>query len=585
MRKKTFFRIASGVVTLAFAISLAAPAGAFYIGLPQSVKKNFTKLKALAQEGQMMQQQPMDQGTLGQFQPMPSQTGPAMGQPGQFDQGQNQQFNFQDQGQFGPNQMGPEQNQMGPNQPGQFQDQGQYGSNQMGPNDQGQFDQQRQQQDQQRMEQDQQRQQQDQKRQLQDMKRNLKPMENNLKQFERQLKASEKRGQKLTPEMEQKLQAVKTKMEAIKNADSAEELQDFDMGELGNEMQELEQTRREAEESQRRVQDLQRHMKGAQQGLTQFERQINQLTKKKIAIPQELKEAIQKIKTIFAVVKKAKTWEEMEAAGVEDLQDLMMSLDEYRQQLEMLTRWPQTEKQLNQEIKNLDREYKRSQTLVKNLAKKGIDLSGELAAFKEAVDRIKAVRADAAAKIKSGASEDIQAAFDTLESDFYGQMEDVWQYQRIIQTMSNLGRFQSDFKRRTAEAQRMITQLKRQKIDTTDLTEALSEIKAQGNEILAMLKVKPIDEEAVMDALQELEGLGGQFEEMISELRGGEGEEMPWEKGPQQFKSPIESFSAMQKLIPQKPKEEPAQASASGPTCNIDGVEVPGTCESLGVAE
>src|SRR3989339_1268986 len=147
MRKKSFLRIGSGLVAFAFAATLAAPANAIYLGLPQSVKKNFTKLKALAQEGQMMQQQPMDQGTLGQFQPMPSQTGPAMGQPGQFDQGQNQQFNFQDQGQFGPNQMGPEQNQMGPNQPGQFQDQGQYGSNQMGPNDQGQFDQQRQQQD------------------------------------------------------------------------------------------------------------------------------------------------------------------------------------------------------------------------------------------------------------------------------------------------------------------------------------------------------------------------------------------------------------------------------------------------------
>lgn len=559
MRKKTFFKIASSIVAIAFSVSLAAPAGAFFIEVPSSVTDSFAKLKMLAQEGQMMpQQQPQQQGTLGQFQPpMQNQTDPNMG----------------------TNQVGPNQ----PMQPQQYQginiDQGIRNQPMAGQN-QGQFDQKQMEQDQQRQQQDQQRQQQDQKRQLQNMKNNMKPMENNLKQFEKQMKANEKKGLTMSPEAQQKLAGVKAKIETLKNTASAEELQNFDMGELNNDMQELEQTRREAEESQRRVQDMQRNMKGAEQGLTQFERQVNTLAKKKIAIPAELKDTIAKIKTIFAVVKKAKSWEEMEAAGVEDLQDLMMSLDEYRQQLEMLSRWPQTEKQINQEIKKLDTQYKRSQSTVAKLAKKGIDMAAELAAFKEAIDKIKSVRADVVAKIKSGTSEDIQAAFDLLESDFYGQMEDVWQYQRIIDTMSNLGQFQSQFKQRIKQAQTMIRKLKSQKIDTADLAAALNELNVKGNEILAMLKEKPVDQEAVMDALQEMEGLGADFENLVGETGGGQ--DMPWEQGTPQIQSPMQSFSAMQKMLPQKAVET---APAAEQTCNINGVEVPGTCESLGATQ
>lgn len=544
MAKKTFFRIGSGVVVLAFSISLVTPAGAYWLGVPQSL---------LAQEGQVVQQQPTQQGTLGQFQPVQNQTNPNMGTN---QAGPNQGLNVDK----GINiDMGIR------NQPKDGQNQGQ-----MGPNPQ----------DQQRQQQDQQRQQQDQQRQLQDMKRNMKPMENNLKQFEKQMKANEKKGLALSPEMLQKLADVKAKIETIKNTTSAEEMQNFDMGELNNDMQELEQTRREAEESQRRVQDLQRNMKNMEQGLKQFEKQVNALAKKKIAIPAELKDNLQKIKTIIAIVKKAKTWEEMEAAGVEDLQDLMMSLDEYRQQLEMLSRWSQTEKQLNQEIKKLDSEYKRSQSTVTKLSKKGIDLSAELAAFKEAIDKIKAVRADVVAKIKSGTSEDIQTAFELLESDFYGQMEDVWQYQRIIMTMSNLGQFQSQFKQRIKQAQTMIRKLKSQKIDTTDLAAALNELNVKGNEILAMLKEKPVDQEAVMDALQEMEALGSDFENLVSETGGGQ--DMPWEQGTPQIQSPMQSFSAVQKMLPQKTVET---TPVSEQTCNINGVEVPGTCESLGATQ
>ncbi|MDP1709650.1 MAG: hypothetical protein Q8L21_02070 [Candidatus Komeilibacteria bacterium] len=554
-------KTSAGLTIFALAAILATPAQAYYLALPQSVLDY--KGLVLGEE-QIAPGQPIPPD---QMMPQPVQTDPNQSNP-PSQPGQYQEINI-DQG-IRDQYQGINIDQGIRNQPMDGQNQ-----SQMGPGDQSQQDQQRQQQDQQR-------QQQDQKRQLQDMKRNMKPMENNLKQFEKQMKANEKKGLALSPELQQKLADVKAKIETLKNTTSAEELQDFDMGQLNSDMQELEQARREAEEAQRRVQDMQRNMKGAEQGLNMFEKQINALAKKKVIIPQELKDNLQKIKTIIAVVKKAKTWDEMEAAGIEDLQDLMMGLDGYRQQLEMLSRWSQTEKQMNQEIKNLDAQYKKSQSIVTKLAKKSIDLSAELAAFKEAIDKVKTVRADVIAKIKSGTSEDIEAAFDLLEGEFFGQMEDIWQYQRIIATMSNLGQFQSQFKQRIRQAQTIITKLKRQKIDTAELAVALNELNIKGNEILALIKTKPVDQEATMDALQEMEALGLIFEDMASEL-SGDIIDMPWEQGTPQIKSPMESFSAVQKMMPQKPKEEATQSS--GQTCNINGVEVPGTCESLGVAQ
>jgi prefoldin subunit 5/Sec-independent protein translocase protein TatA len=346
------------------------------------------------------------------------------------------------------------------------------------------------------------------------------------------------------------------------------------MDEFQQDIQSMEQERREMEETDRQLKDIKRNISGAEQGIKMFEKQLAQLTKQKVTIPAEVTEAMQKAKTTVSTIKKAKTWDEVEAAGLEDLQDVFMSLDEYRQQLEMLSRWPQTVKQAQREVNNLTRELKRAKSVVTRLAKKGIDLSDEYGTMESAVNKLKDVLAQAQAKVKEGTSESIQEAFELLESEFFGQMDDVWEANRIIQTMSNLGQFTSDFKRAMADAKRQIRDLKRRKIDTSELEEIMAEAQARGNEIIAMLKTKPIDEEAVIDALQGMEDYRGQFEEKVAELLGKE-IVLPWkQEGPQPARQSVSGNLDLSKFI--KKGEE------SGPTCNINGVEVPGTCEELG---
>ena len=299
-----------------------------------------------------------------------------------------------------------------------------------------------------------------------------------------------------------------------------------------SEKQQQQQDARQKQMEKQQLSQIKKGMKGMGQGISMFDKQILKLTKQGIAVPAECSDNLTKVKTVIAAVKTAETFEAVQEAGIEDIQDSMQSLNDCRQQLEMLARWPQTIKQLNSEVKRLESALKRDKSIVAKLSKQGIDLSDEYNAFEAAINQLKSVRDGADSKMKSGDSE---GAFSDLEDGFFGSMQDVWEKDRIIQTMSNLGRFTSDFKRGVADAQRTIKALKRKKVDTSALEDIMAEVQSKGQEVFTLLKTKPIDEDAVMSDLQELEDLRQQFESAAQELTGSQ-TAMPWEKGPQQFK-------------------------------------------------
>jgi len=386
-----------------------------------------------------------------------------------------------------------------------------------------------------------------QERMMQDVKRNIKQMESNLKRLESIFKKAEVKGTAIPTEVKDKLKEARSVLEAMKSAQSAEAMQEIDLGGLNEIMQSLDQSRQDIIDSAQRMNDMKRGMKGMESGLKMFESQIAKLAKQKIVIPAETTENLNKVKAIILAVKNAKTMDEMEAAGAEDLQTAMQNLDESRGQLEMLARWPQTLKQLNSELTRLTAELKKAKVIVERLKKQEIDLSDTYAQFEAAAAKLKTVKEEAEKNIKTGGSAEV---FDTIQADFFGQMEDAMQYQRVIMIMSNLGRFNSDFKKGIAQAQNQIRKLKAKKLDTGEAEVILNDLNNKGKEILVMLKAKPIVENDIILALEEMEGLGREFSDKISELTGEE-DIMPWEQGPQQFKQP-QMPNNWQQLMPQK---------------------------------
>lgn len=539
-------------------ISWAMPAKAFFLELPEGIKSFFGTLKTNnmgAQEGATISPAPSTYPSQSvmpaapMMQPQPTMDGQQMTKP-------QQGMNFDNQS--GQPMMQPN-NFNGDNQPMMQPQQG------MGPGDQGG-----------QMgpspEQQEQMQKQNEERQLKDMKRNMRGPENGLKEFERMITKLEKGGSAIPAEIKEKLAKAKSILEAIKNAQTMEDLQNAGWDEFQNLFQELNETRQELFEKAQRLQDIKRNIKGMEQGLKMFEKQLANFSKQKIAVPQTIVNDVAKLKELVNKIKTAKTWDEIESAGLEDMQDLMQKLDESRQQLEILARWPKTIKEVEKQIKNLERELKRSKSTSDRLLKKGVDVTGVYIEFETAVNKLKSIKGEAVNKMNTGESEE---AFNLLETDFFGQMEDVWEFQKVITIMSNLGRFASDFKQGIKSSENQIRNLERKKVDTAELKELLNQAKTRGNEILEMMKAKPIDEEEIMSSLQELENLRQDFDTKMEEITGKSGQNMPWEQGPQQFKK-VEMPSNFNQYLPKNTTE--SSTNSGGQTCNINGVETPGPC-------
>ncbi len=481
---KKFIGIFSLLLSLALMFSVTQPAKAFYLNVPEYFKtalKSLQSKKALAQEGGEVAPAPAPLPP-----PPPSDSIQPPPPPPPSPSG--------DSGSFQPQNPPP------PPQEGQFQPQ-------EGP----------------RPSDDQ---------QLQQLHRGAEQMDHGLRKMDSMMKNSERKGMRMPPNVREKFDQTQNMVDKSRSAQGSEDVRGINGEELEQSMQSLDQSREEVQQKERHLKNIRRSVTGMERGISMFEKQVAKLTKQNITVPQGVTDALQKVKDTIAKIKAAEDPDEVQEL-MQDLPDLMDTLNESRQQLEMLFRWPQTLKQVDRELKRLTQELKRSKTIVDRLAKKEIDLSETYNQFEAAVNKLKSVRDEAVANVASGNSEE---AFELLENDFFGQMQDVWEHQRIIQTMSNLGRFVSEFNRGIKDANRTIASVKRKKIDTANLESLLAEVKAKGEEVKTLLKASPIDDEEIMSLLQDIENLRQQFESQKGDLLGEE-ETRPWEGSKQNFKS------------------------------------------------
>jgi hypothetical protein len=117
-------------------------------------------------------------------------------------------------------------------------------------------------------------------------------------------------------------------------------------------------------------------------------------------------------------------------------------------------------------------------------------------------------------------------------------------------TMGNFGQFNTNFTRQTNQAAQQIKALKNKKIDVTELNDLLAQAKTQAVAVKALFKAQPLDVDAVIEALNEVENLSQEFDQKVSELTGAQ-DDMPWEKGPQQFQQ-IQVSPNLDKWIPRQ---------------------------------
>ncbi|MFA6548132.1 MAG: hypothetical protein WCT11_04320 [Candidatus Magasanikbacteria bacterium] len=570
---KNYFKILSITIVFASLLAYVAPANAYF---SLTIPKQLTELwqKVQAQEGSnlapMPTQMPPNNQQPTMQNPQPPMDGQAyQPQPMPYPQQPNQPMPYQPQQPQQPNQSGQtclvngveksgsceqynNQNNTGggqSQQPNNNQQQPNMDQNNMGPNNGGQGGG-------------------DQTRMIKDMQRNAKQMESRVNSFEKQMLQAEKSGGVISQDLKDQIVKARELLAKIKGATTAEEMGDDTMNQLQEIVQNLDENGREVFQKIQQLNNVKREIKNMKRSITNFDKQIAKLVKQKIAIPQEIADNIAKLKAIVTAIEIAKTWDEVEAAGLEDMGDLMQSLGESQQSLEMLARWPQTLKQMDKELKNLTNQVKKAKTIVDRLIKKGIDLTENFTNFSSDVEKLKITRDEANNKIIAG---DSQGAFDLVEDGFFYKMDEVYENQRVIETMNNLGRFNSDFKTGLNGLKKEIANLKKKGEDTSELQTLYDEVKQQGEEILVMMKAKPIDTDAIVSALEDLESIRQQSSDNIQELGGGGA--MPWQQGNQQIQQ-LQMPKTLNQYIPQQknnpvgesnPQPSPSPISESNP--------------------
>ncbi len=520
MSKKYYF---GGLIATVCAFVIMAPAQAFYIEIPQILKDAIQSLKSSvrAQEAGELQPAPPsvvpDEPVLQPIQIEQPIDKPAPEQPVSSDAVQPPANNPPMNFQPQPMQSGQ------PNQPG--------------PNNQ---------------------------QMLKDLKRGASDVTRQLKQFETLITKFEKKGVVVSADIKTKIEELRALITKFQSITSVEEAQDLSMDDLYSKMRDLEEERRNLEQ----MDNILREMKRIESSIKTFEKQVAKLAKQKMAVPMEITDNLAKVKAVIVEIKAGNM------ANAEDIFELVQNLDENRGQMEMLARWPQTLKEMDRQMRSLNTELKRAKTTTARLAKKDIDVSSIYTQFESAIAKLKETRDAAKSKIQENAED----AFDLAQNDFFGQMDDVMESQRIIMTMGNFGQFQTDFTRQTNQAAQQIKALKKKKIDVADLEDLLAQAKAKGAEVKVLFKAKPLDVDVVIEALNEVENLGQEFDQKVSELTGVEAD-MPWEKGPQQFQQ-IQVSPNLDKWIPKQaqPTVSGSTGNGGGQTCNVNGVELPGAC-------
>jgi len=424
----------------------------------------------------------------------------------------------------------------------------------------------------------------DQERMMNQMKNDVTRMETQLARLERNIIAAEKKGI-IVADMKEKLAKVKETMALLKNAKTGDELQAIDIGGLNSDLMELEQEYNKQVQQAQQLKNIQKEMKNFENNFKRIETILKTLTKQKIVVPVEVTANIAEIKTIVAAVKVAKNWVEVEAAGFDKISELMDTFQQNQKLLDMLSQSSRVLKQTKAELNKLKVANKQDKDIVRRLIPKGIDLSKDLADFEAGIAKLTAVNAEAETKLKAGTVDEVEAAFDLWENDFFGALDDTWMIDKIFRTMSNLTTFASNSNREINQFRNQIKSAQKKKLDVTSLTAILEQIKVNVAEITALAKIKPMDADTldtIISKLNDLSDLKLEFMDTYSELTNTEAD-MPWEPAnpsQNQFQNVQFNFDSSQygQYMQQKPQQPQMNQGGGGmgqPMDNGGGMNQP----------
>lgn len=274
----------------------------------------------------------------------------------------------------------------------------------------------------------------------------------------------------------------------------------------------------EADQQKMDEQRFQMMKKGLNQfsrGITQMTKMVNGMEKKLnkmgVSIPEELKAALTKAPEIVDRIKNAKTPDELDEIQ-SDVQDVGSTMQEWGQKFGDLMRLGNTLKQVDKSVKDVNRTVKRSQ----NFAKNNENLQTAVSELNDIANSLIQAAKDA----KELAKTDPDSALSKIEDDFYGKMEEFYSKAGMIDMLSHIKKGLSMIGGKLKSYERMINQLDKKKIDTTELKGSLADMQDKLAALKTLIQDPNVDPQDVGSAVEEFFGLMPDFENQVAELTG-----------------------------------------------------------------
>ncbi len=228
--------------------------------------------------------------------------------------------------------------------------------------------------------------------------------------------------------------------------------------------------------------------------LTKVEARIAALEKQGVKAPAELVEALASAKSSLALVQNATS---LDDAGVQDAMEVLresgQTLGEGMHNLERLSQMPKMLKQAASEIKKLETAYTKSQKTATRLK---IDVSAQLAEFRQSIDVIKAGYTSAEQLIQSG---DAEGASDTLKSEVWENIQEAQQYPGLIEALGNVRKYITNFDKFVVKAAK-----NKLVIADSDASEALTEMRSRVADLKQLAAATPTDPDELRSAVGEI---------------------------------------------------------------------------------
>ncbi|MBI5753947.1 hypothetical protein HZA40_02275 [Candidatus Peregrinibacteria bacterium] len=260
---------------------------------------------------------------------------------------------------------------------------------------------------------------------------------------------------------------------------------------------------------------LKKSVKNMHKATDQMDKTITKLAKTGYDAPVGVVDALAKAKAAIAIIEAATEFSDEVTNALDDFNSFIDSLDANIEAMNMLANFPRILKQADSNLAKLEKNFDKVKG---KLQKNGVDVGDAVTNTQAKIDALKATLDKAKQSATTGKAEE---AFDSLENDFFPNLEDSFQSVGMLDAVNSLtkGAVRA-IEKGIAQAEKMVNKVEKQSKDVVSPRDIITKSKAKLDELKSLLKSKDFNPDDAVSLLEELDGYRMDFETAMEDITG-----------------------------------------------------------------